>query len=334
MKSSFKVVRSSDVPEDIHQWEAMHLDDEDMVVSETDDLDEDDALALDENSITEQESLSKAGQGFAGFNGIPRFTKNNRKLIRLAEDQDSYIQKWQVEDLPPPVVEKSLSDEDDKEVALRTKTTAADLLAQMNDEKEAVLSRAEGEADQIIQEARQQAEEILRQAQAEGEAIKAKAYTDAVTAARSEVMNAQQGALAVIHEAQAWWERTMRLSEPAIIETIQAVTQKLFGKGAVLNADILKDVIGQALSEASQLGNLRIYMNPEDVQAMVSLWQDSEMVLNGQRIQLVSSQNILRGGCFIEGEYGSVDSRLDVQLNMLNEALAATLVTKQKEDEE
>jgi flagellar biosynthesis/type III secretory pathway protein FliH len=91
-------------------------------------------------------------------------------------------------------------------------------------------------------------------------------------------------------------------------------------------------MVGRAITEAGRLGNLRVYLNPEDQAVLMSLWQESELLINGQKIQLVSSLEIQRGGCFIEGEFGSVDSRIETQLALVQENLKTSLVNREEED--
>jgi flagellar biosynthesis/type III secretory pathway protein FliH len=92
---------------------------------------------------------------------------------------------------------------------------------------------------------------------------------------------------------------------------------------------MVEQMVVRAVSEASRLGNLRVYMNPKDEENLVSLWQDSEINVSGQKIQLVPSENIERGGCFVEGEFGSVDSRIGIQLETIQSQINQLLINRE-----
>ena len=59
--------------------------------------------------------------------------------------------------------------------------------------------------------------------------------------------------------------------------------------------------------------------------SLVNLWQESEISVNGQQIQIVSSQNISRGGCFVDGQFGIVDGRVEEQIDQIAESLKPVL---------
>jgi flagellar biosynthesis/type III secretory pathway protein FliH len=70
---------------------------------------------------------------------------------------------------------------------------------------------------------------------------------------------------------------------------------------------------------------LRIYVHPEDALALPPHWAHQQATFSGQKIELIPSDIIKRGGCFIEGQYGSVDARIETQLQMTKDTLMNTL---------
>jgi flagellar assembly protein FliH len=143
--------------------------------------------------------------------------------------------------------------------------------------------------------------------------------------------NILKAAEVVLSETQTWRESTLSQSEATIIGMIQSIGKKMFGTGCKLDLHGVEEIVARAINDASRLGNLRVYLNPQDEELLVSLWQENELFVNGQKIQLVSSQNITPGGCFIEGEFGTVDSRVESQLELIQKELTETLINKDKE---
>jgi flagellar assembly protein FliH len=196
--------------------------------------------------------------------------------------------------------------------------TALDYAKQVREE-------AEDEAARIIEEAKIRAAEIKSAADEDADEYRQKAYMDGMEASRQEAAAILKTAQTVLDGAHNWKQKVMSESEPAVIEMIKTISKDLFGDGFKLDVQEIEGVITRAISQASRLGDLRIYLNPEDAQQIISLWQESEIILNGQKIALVSSQNIEPGGCFVDGQYGMVDSRVSEQLNQIHNTLDTTL---------
>ena len=184
-----------------------------------------------------------------------------------------------------------------------------------------LIDEAKAKADEIIAEAGNNANAILAQANTEAEAIKQKAFTEGMTSARNEMSQTVHQVTRIFQETQLWQEQVMRQSQARIIEMVMAIGKKLFSGGFELPAELLDQIVSRAINEASRLGNLRVYLHPEDAKLLVNLWQESELTLNGQQIQIVSSQNISRGGCFIDGEFGVLDGRVEEQFDQINRSI-------------
>jgi len=220
-----------------------------------------------------------------------------------------------------------------------------DLLDEAVRNERNILDEARRQADEILEEAKNQAAAVLQEAnqsvkelidqkeQIENqiEQIRSTATEEGLNEGKREAAQIIQSAGALFTESENWWKRMIAQSEPQIVQTIHAIAQKMFGSGVALDTHSLKDVVGRAIEEASRLGNVRVYLNPEDAEKLIALWQDSEIMYNGQRIELIPNQNILPGGCYLEGEFGSVDSRVESQLKLIQDSMNKTLTNNQRE---
>lgn len=184
------------------------------------------------------------------------------------------------------------------------------------------------QAEDIINSTRKKVTDLVREAESRVDQIHGLARTEGMEEGKKEALEVMNKIGTIVNETQVWRKQVLEESENVIIEIIQSIAKKLFGNGFVLEPTTVEQMVARAISEASRLGNLRVYLNPEDEISLISLWQDSELTVNGQKIQLVPSQNILRGGCFIEGEFGSVDGRADIQLNLINDELTAMVTNE------
>ena len=196
---------------------------------------------------------------------------------------------------------------------------------------EAEIEVANSEAEIIIQTARENAQRLLRETEEQIEEIKERAYQEGIKKAEDDAVEILKSASIYLDESRNWRKKIFTDAEGDMVNMVQAITRKIFGEGIGLKPEQLEQAIVRAISEANRLGNLRVYMNSDDHDKLYSLWQDSELTVNGQKIQLVKSQNIKPGGCFIEGEFGSVDSRIDVQLELVQNEISSVLSTSQGE---
>ena len=272
---------------------------------------------------------------------LPIVDSPRYKKVLPGEDCQDIITVWQPLDLSSPVVpdtaaqsldEEGISDEgepSEAEIALSSEMMKdiEQKMAQAN----LLLEQAQKQADEIATQAKDKAELMLSETQSQVDQVRQNAYEEGMLEGRVQVGKQIEQITVMIKETQNWRSQILEHSEPTIIRMVQSISKKLFGNGFVLNAPEIEQMVGRAISEANRLGNLRIYVNPEDHSLLQSLWQESDLIVSGQKIQLVPSQNVVRGGCFVEGEFGSVDSRIDMQLGRLEKELDNTLSNHEQE---
>ncbi|MCE1254563.1 MAG: hypothetical protein LWX83_13560 [Anaerolineae bacterium] len=232
-------------------------------------------------------------------------------------------------DIPDEAVEDILMHPTEEELRYQAEMLAE--IEQKQAEAAAALEEAQKQAQDLLSQAREEAAHLVSQAHDQAEQIKQTAYDEGASRAKLESEEQLQHVTAIIKETQDWRQKILDQSEDVLIKMLQSIARKLFGNGYVLDANSIEEMIGRAITEANRLGNLRVYVNPDDHGVILSVWQESDLVVNGQKIQLIPSQNILRGGCFVEGEFGVVDSRIEVQLEILESELNRTFNTREQE---
>lgn len=105
------------------------------------------------------------------------------------------------------------------------------------------------------------------------------------------------------------------------VSLIYEIAQKIIGDALNTSDDALIGMIRQAL--LSSMGNeLMIFVNPADLDRIKSQESKLMSVLQAiQTMQIKASENIQPGGCVIESELGSIDARLDLQMDAIKKAL-------------
>jgi flagellar assembly protein FliH len=190
---------------------------------------------------------------------------------------------------------------------------------------EAILAQTTSLAAEIISKAEKQANELIQQAENQAMQLTHQAYQDGLAAGNAEISDQLKTARAIVEEVETWRENTLSKGEMMMLRLVIEIAQSLFGEGLPLDPDTLGNAFSRALSQAKTLGDLRIYIHPEDAVALTPLWAQQQATFSGQKIELIPSDIIKRGGCFIEGQYGSVDARIETQLQMTKDTLLETL---------
>ncbi len=190
---------------------------------------------------------------------------------------------------------------------------------------ESILTQTNNRAAEIIAKAEKQANEIIQQAESQAMQLTHQAYQDGLAAGNAEISDLLKTARAIAEEVDTWRESTLAKGEMMMLRLVIEIAQSLFGEGLPLDPDTLGNAFSRALTQAKTLGDLRIYVHPEDAVALTPHWAQQQATFSGQKIELIPSEIIKRGGCFIEGQYGSVDARIETQLQMTKDTLLETL---------
>ncbi len=222
------------------------------------------------------------------------------------------IRQWQPETLV--AIENVVGDTHDHLRSREIVQQAETRLQQAQTEAERILAQAQAEAERILQEAQEKA--ILMQRQA---------YADGQAAANAEAQGMLQTARAIVEEVQKWKENLFEEGEMMMLRLVIEIAQTIFGDGLPLDPDALGQAFTRALSRAKSLGDLRIYLHPEDAAVLSAHWDKLKGVTAGQKVELIPSEMIKRGGCYIEGQYGTVDARVETQFQLATDALLETL---------
>jgi len=190
---------------------------------------------------------------------------------------------------------------------------------QAQESAQQIITQAKFEAENVLQQARVLAEETVLSAKANEATITQEAFQRGMAAAQDQAIVLLEGARAIVSGMQTWQEQMLANSETEVIGLVKTIAQNLFASGFVLDAETLRQAFAQAVKEAKPLGDMRIRANPLDVEALGTLWAEQQAALTGVRVEMVPSEAVLRGGCIVEGEFGSLDGRVEEKLKRVLE---------------
>jgi flagellar assembly protein FliH len=192
---------------------------------------------------------------------------------------------------------------------------------QSDPEKEVstILEQARHKAEEIILAAQAEADNVLLQAQDEIEEQKKEAYQQGREQSINEIEDALKATRSIVEEVQGWKTELVSQGERILVEMLKEIAQKMFGEGVELNPSALQINLNRVMESAQNLGDLNIFLNPQDAKALDPSWSEYQMLVSGDKVKIVPSGKITRGGCFVKGSMGIVDGRVETQLNAILE---------------
>jgi len=178
----------------------------------------------------------------------------------------------------------------------------------------AILKRAREQADEIILDAQNTADNLLLQAQDEIDLQKKEAYQQGLDEAHREIESTLKASQVMVAEIQAWQKELMAQGEQILVDMVKEISQTMFGEGAKLDANALQVNLNRIMESAQGLGDLNVFLNPRDARLLDPSWSEYQLLITGDKVKVIPSENITPGGCFVKGSMGSVDARVETQL--------------------
>jgi flagellar biosynthesis/type III secretory pathway protein FliH len=85
---------------------------------------------------------------------------------------------------------------------------------------------------------------------------------------------------------------------------------------------MVEAAIEEALESLQQTGRVRIQLHADDL-ALIERVNSPVLLkeLGGERIRLESSAEVGRGGCLVYTDFGTVDARREVKLELLRQSM-------------
>jgi flagellar biosynthesis/type III secretory pathway protein FliH len=171
----------------------------------------------------------------------------------------------------------------------------------------------------------QRAEALLAQARAQAEALKQAAREEGLSQGREE--GKQELLVAAAALAQGVEElinlerRLVSDLAPNIVRLALEIAEKIVGKAVAEDPEIVASVLDRAKTDIPESRCARIWLHPEDYRLLQEVRPDLLENLNGEKLQVISSDEIGRGGCRVETDMGTVDATLKTQLEEVRDQL-------------
>ncbi len=175
------------------------------------------------------------------------------------------------------------------------------------DDAAAIVAAAHARAEAIVAAARAEADGIREASRREGEMIGGEQAAATVARARIEA------------------DRDAGAQTEAVVSLAMDVARTVLGREASSGPEVLREVAGRALARVRRARRIVLKVNPADVahatthaRAWLPAGTDPEAV------GIEADPSVDQGGVVIESELGTIDARLDRQLEAIARALRAS----------
>jgi flagellar biosynthesis/type III secretory pathway protein FliH len=177
------------------------------------------------------------------------------------------------------------------------------------------------EANFILAEAQMKAADVLTRALASAEEMQQKGYQEGLEKGKAELASTLEAANTLIDQLHSMENEILANSESQVLDLVKDIARSMFGNGINLDGRMLHEAFSQALANARSLGTLKVYLNPKDAFNVDPNWREDQAYISGQKMQFIPSEDIKAGGCYVVGDQGSVDARIDTKLGSILKVL-------------
>lgn len=190
-----------------------------------------------------------------------------------------------------------------------------DMAAQANRQ----IAKIRAEAARMVLKAQQEAEAIRKRAENEGRQAAMQAVEEIVRKQLATVLPALKQAVQNIQDARHAW---LTQWESGAVHLAAAIAQRIIRRELRQQPEITLTLVREALELAAGHGEIRILLNPADLQ---SLGNQVRLVVEELsplvKAELTADPEITPGACRVETHFGVIDQQFEAQLQRIEEEL-------------
>jgi flagellar assembly protein FliH len=150
----------------------------------------------------------------------------------------------------------------------------------------------------------------------------ARGQHDAMSATASRLESSAQALAAALKQVDQLRTQMARNSRDDMLRLVMAIAEQIIHREVSIHADIINQVIAEALKASVRADHYRIKVNPVDLAAVNEhkpLFLASISSLKNLIVE--TDPAVTAGGCKIESDLGEVDATLETQLVAIRQAL-------------
>lgn len=217
---------------------------------------------------------------------------------------------------------------------VETQTLKDRILSDAEDAAQAMIAGAMEEAERIRAQAREDAdswwqarreeddryrEEVARQGYEEGYGA---GTEEAAKALAQEWDGRMQEAQSVVTQAYAAKESVIAEAERFAVELSCSIAEKIVGQELTKAPKLALKLFGQALARRKEQGVIVLCVSPKQFAFVQAAKEELIACIDSQaELQIVPDASVSEGGCIVRSAFGSIDARVDTQLEAIKQQL-------------
>ncbi|MDF2557295.1 MAG: flagellar assembly protein FliH [Bacillales bacterium] len=209
-----------------------------------------------------------------------------------------------------------------------------EVIREANEKAQSIIESAEESAFSIKEVAQQQVNKLWATFREESETLKLEAkeqgFQEGFEVGRQEAEALiKQEYLEIIDQAkkmmeQAYEQKRVIISEaePFLLELSTAIARQIIKQELTDYPDKFVGLIKQHILRAKERECVSVCIHPDDYEFMQSQRAQLVAVVNGEtEIKIIPDPTVSSKGCVIRTEYGSVDARIDIQIEEIKKLI-------------
>ncbi|MFP4697245.1 MAG: FliH/SctL family protein [Eubacteriales bacterium] len=226
------------------------------------------------------------------------FTPNNKKIIK-------------VDGTNPRILNPNFKHEESKVKEQEDKKKMDDVYSNIKDKQE--------EAKELLEKAKKEAEDEKKKGFDIGEkAGYEKGYKKGYKEGKQQAEALKKDIEAKKQQQDNYYQELIDQLEPKFSKVVIKLVEKLTGVLIEEKEDIIIYLINEAIRSTEITKEYTINVSDEEYEYVIEHQEDILNINNPKiNIDIISNSKLKKGQCFIESEYGIVDSSIDTQLSEL-----------------
>lgn len=224
---------------------------------------------------------------------------------------------------PPPSEEEVAAGKLRDQIIADAEAFAAERLQQAERQAELMLDDARSQIEQWWGEQRAEDEQLSESVRKQGYE---QGYQEGMTHAEEDNFRQWEQrineAKLLLEQAYGSREQIIQEAEPFLVELSCAIAEKIIGRQLNQSPEWALELVVKSLSRRREQGVITLCVAPGQLAFIQAAREELELVIDSQaELQILPDATIKDHGCVIRSMYGSIDARIDTQLEEIKREL-------------
>lgn len=129
-------------------------------------------------------------------------------------------------------------------------------------------------------------------------------------------------AASIVKQTQSDWERRIEQSEPYLVDLAIEIAKKVIQRELLTDKQTILQIVKETLKLSSELKEVTLAVHPDDYPLIRSRIDELKLLISSQaNLVILPDYSIASGGCIIRSSLGTLDARVDTQLEEIKRSL-------------